>query len=386
MNQRVPSSSEMARRTKLTQDFMDKNSLDAILGHGGGRKGAYLFWLTGHRELQGGQVVIPRHGEALLLVAFLNHLPTAAEHSRVPTEWGGEDPMAKLASRLQSERCRRVGIVGEHGAGGFSYLDYLRLRELCGSIDFVDVSARFDDLLLVKSAEEIDAMRESARLTDLALAALVEEAVPGIPEYELVARMEFAYRRQGGEVGITFLRSMPMDSPTGIVPAQRPSSREIAVGDVVICEVTAVYQGYGAQVLWPVFVGCDPTPEWQQLFDSAYGAYQGLVTTVKDGATARDAVAVGEEWIVQRGYSICDSLVHGCGLTLHPPYVEPDNLDTQEIEQFRFQTGMTIVMQPNPITRDGRMGIQLGAACLVGPNGAESLHAIPDGPLMSKPR
>ena len=42
-----------------------------------------------------------------------------------------------------------------------------------------------------------------------------------------------------------------------------------------------------------------------------------------------------------------------------------------------IEGGMAIVIQPNPITPDERMGLQLGALTLVTDAGAESLHGIP---------
>jgi hypothetical protein len=44
---------------------------------------------------------------------------------------------------------------------------------------------------------------------------------------------------------------------------------------------------------------------------------------------------------------------------------------------------MTIVVQPNPITPDERMGLQLGALTVVTGGGAESLHELPFEPLLA---
>lgn len=38
---------------------------------------------------------------------------------------------------------------------------------------------------------------------------------------------------------------------------------------------------------------------------------------------------------------------------------------------------MAIVIQPNPITPDERMGLQLGTLTIVTDSGAESLHQVP---------
>jgi hypothetical protein len=57
--------------------------------------------------------------------------------------------------------------------------------------------------------------------------------------------------------------------------------------------------------------------------------------------------------------------------------------DTPADRGFRFEHGMTVVIQPNPITPDERMGLQLGALTVVGEDGAESLHGVPFEPLVT---
>lgn len=379
------SAAEMDRRLDAARRLMDQHDLDALAVYGAGSNNANMCWLSNHRDLHGAHLVVPRVGPPTLYVSFLNHLPGARERSAVPAEWGGHAPAEKVAGLLKEVGARRAGLVGGRSSYGFGmpYLHYLRLREHAPEVELIDLTGEFERLLLIKSDEEIERLRAAAALTDLALAALAEQTRPGMTEHELVARAEYAYRGAGGEVGITFLRSMPMDAPTGIVPAQRSSSREIKRGDVIICELSAVSGGYAGQVLWPVFVGADPTPQWQRLFDAAHGAFTGLLAAVRHGANIADAIAASSA-IADSGFTICDALLHGFGLGLHPPYVDPEDLhDPPADGGDRFERGMAVVLQPNPITPDQRMGIQLGALTVVRDDGAELLHAVPSAPLIA---
>ena len=49
----------------------------------------------------------------------------------------------------------------------------------------------------------------------------------------------------------------------------------------------------------------------------------------------------------------------------------------------RFEEGMAVVIQPNPVTPDERMGLQLGELNIVRADGVESLHAVPFEPLVA---
>jgi hypothetical protein len=48
-----------------------------------------------------------------------------------------------------------------------------------------------------------------------------------------------------------------------------------------------------------------------------------------------------------------------------------------------IERGAAVVIQPNPITPDERMGLQLGALTVVRDDGAECLHSLPFEPLVA---
>lgn len=49
----------------------------------------------------------------------------------------------------------------------------------------------------------------------------------------------------------------------------------------------------------------------------------------------------------------------------------------QPVEPGTLVENMVHIIQPNPITRDFKAGLQLGAAVIVKPNGGEPLHNYP---------
>jgi Xaa-Pro dipeptidase len=377
---------EMERRRGLACSLMDEHGLDALVlfGNSGVNRHnqANVFWLSNHLDLHHCYLVLPRDGDASLLVGLANHVPNAREVSDVPAiEWGGYDPTEKVVPLLRG--ARRVGLVGVNAkfSMGMPYAHHRRLADAVPEL--VDLTAPFQRLRLVKSDEEIEWLRRAAALSDRAMLALRDEARPGMTEYELVAVAEHAYRREGGQAHITFLRSMPMDAPTGCLPAQNPSARRLREGDVIITELSASYWGYSGQLHRPVFVGAEPTGEWRRLFAVAHAAYEGLESTVRDGATEADALRAARV-ITDAGYEIYDDLVHGYGVDILPPLIDRAQLARgPDGDGARFERGMAIVLQPNPITPDERMGLQLGALTIVGDDGAQSLHRVPFEPLLA---
>jgi Xaa-Pro dipeptidase len=272
---------------------------------------------------------------------------------------------------------------------GMPHQHYATLRAALPEIELIELTSAFASLRSIKSGEEIGWLRRAAAFTDRTIEALREQVRPGLPEYALLGIIEGSYRSDGGLPHITFLRSMPMDEPSGCLPAQDPSDRTIETGDVIITEISASYWGYSGQIHRPIFVGTEPTEPWQRMFDTAREAYDAMADAIRPGATEADVIRVASV-IGERGYDIYDDLIHGYGVDIHPPVIDrscsrywPWDDSAPAPEGRRFEANMAIVIQPNPITPDERMGLQLGALTIVTDGGAESLHEVPFEPVVA---
>jgi Xaa-Pro dipeptidase len=394
------STAEMDRRYELARELMRAHGLSALVvfGNSGVNRAnmANPFWLSNHLDLHHCYLVVPLDAaeETALYTGLTNHVPNAREVSDVPiVEWGGYDPAGKVADRLRElgVSSSRVGLVGVNAtfSMGMPYGHHARLRDELPGLELVDVTLPYARLRLLKSEEEVSWLRKGAELTDKAMLALAEGARPGMSDIELVALAEGAYRSEGGMPRIMFLRSMAMDDPNGCLPAQNPSHRRIARGDVIITEFSASYWGYTGQIQRPVFVEAEPTEPWQRMFDVGLAAYDRIVEALKPGATEAEIIRAGSV-IGEAGYAIYDDLVHGYGVDIMPPIVDRSCVEWWPWDDARpapdgrrFEEGMAVVVQPNPITPDERMGLQLGQLTIVRADGAESLHSVPFEPLVA---
>jgi Xaa-Pro dipeptidase len=385
---------EMQRRFALARGLMREQELSALVlfGNSGVNRGnmANAFWLSNHLDLHHCYLVVPADEslEAALYPGLANHVPNAREVSDVPViEWGGYDPAAKVAARLREIGVTRgrAGLVGVNAkfSMGMPFAHHARLGAELAELELVDVTGSFQRLRTVKSEEEIAWLRRAAELTDRGMLALAEGARPGMTDVELVALAEAAYRPAGGIPRIMFLRSMAMDDPNGCLPAQNPSRRRIQAGDVVITEFSASYWGYTGQIQRPVFVGVEPTATWQELFDAALAAYEAIRAVLRPGATESEVIAAAEP-IRAAGFEIYDDLVHGYGVDIVPPIIDREQVRNPPADGgARFERDTATVIQPNPVTPDERMGLQLGELTIVREGGAESLHDVPLEPLVA---
>ncbi len=383
---------EFERRNSLARDLMRREGLGALVLFGNSginrHNQANVFWLTNYLDLHHNYLVFPLEGEPALFTGLANHVPNARLISVIPdTRWGGYEPAKEIVAQLRKSGMGsgRVGLVGVNATFGMGmpYQHFAALHEGLPEVEWVDVTRDFARLRSVKSEEEFDWLKKAAAFTDMTLAALEAEAQPGLTEHDLIAIVEGSYRRLGGQPHIAFLRSMSMDAPTACVPAQNVTGRVIQKGDVIITEISASYWGYSGQIHRPIAVGQDPTPEWRRLFDAGAKAYERVCAAIRPGASEADAIQAASI-IGESGYRIYDDLVHGYGVDIHPPLIDRSCCEYWPWSDARpapagrtFAEDMAIVVQPNPITPDERMGLQVGALTRVTANGAVSLQQFP---------
>lgn len=386
------SAAEFERRYNLTRDLMRREGLSTLVVFGNSginrHNEANVFWLTNYLDLHHNYLVFPLDGEPTLLTGLVNHVPNARAIAVIDdTRWGTYEPAKAIAAKLKKMGIGedRVGLVGINATFGMGmpYQHYATLKEELPEIELVDMTRDFAHLRTVKSEEEFDWLKKAARFTDMTIEALEAEVKPGLTEHDLMGIIEGSYRRKGGQPHIAFLRSMPMDAPNACVPAQNVTDRVIRKGDVIIMEISASYWGYSGQIHRSIAVGSDPTPEWQKLFDIGEQAYSRMCEAIRPGATEGDVIKAASI-IGESGYRIYDDLIHGYGVDIHPPLIDSSCCnywpwdDKHPAPAGRsFAEDMAIVVQPNPITLDERMGLQVGALTRVTKNGAVSLQKYP---------
>ena len=110
----------------------------------------------------------------------------------------------------------------------------------------------------------------------------------------------------------------------------------------------------------------------------ADAAFDAMTARLRPGATGGDLVEAAGV-ITAAGFTIYDDLVHGYGGGYLPPVLTRADLETRRTAEFTFTAGMTVVIQPNVITKDERAGVQTGELVLVTDDGWESLHQFPRG-------
>ena len=221
-------------------------------------------------------------------------------------------------------------------------------------------------------------MRRGAELSDLGIQAVRDGVEPGMAETELGAICESAYLATGATNQIHYFGVTSMSDPSQCVPSQWPSNRTVTVGDVLTCEISASWWGHSGQVLRSMAIDAEPTPLYQDLHAAADAAYDAICDVLRHGASPAEVIAAAEV-IESAGFTIYDDLVHGYGGGYFPPILGSSSRMNEPLPDMIFETGMTVVVQPNVVTPDERAGVQTGGLVHITETGAVPLQNAPRG-------
>lgn len=383
---------EYDRRLRRTREKMARLGLDCLIVGTAPLLQSYggpVQWLTGHRDWHAlvVYVVIPLEGEPTLIYP-MGGTHTEATRRAVAVRDVRSSRQGHFME-VAVERIRELGLT--HGRIGLPYVDpqatsYLpinqhqALRDGLPDATLVRVGDFFHELLYLKSPEEQAYVWRAGDLCARAVEALVEAARPGTTEYELKAAAAFAIMDGGGSVNFIILGSCPMDDPALAFGNLRPSQRRLREGDIIINELAADYEGYQAQVGVPICIG-QPTEQVRRMFDDVtLPAFERMAAELQPGRTLREVWEAGG-FIRAAGYQSRPLHLHAIDLATHTPHVGtamPGSSGAHaEDYELVLKPGMELMLEPNSITLDGRLGLFLGHTFLI----TESGHARVTGRL-----
>jgi len=266
---------------------------------------------------------------------------------------GEKHPMEKFAEWIKDLGYGKAKIGTDNPAGASGTMGYVgpKLNELLNEVEFVQDGQYLWDLRLIKSHEELELIRESAKWGNLAHSYLQEYTRPGLYDMEvnLMATLEATSAMKkalgseyesvkGRAVSAGFRGQIGKKSA---IPHSIDLNKIIREGDVLVTGAGADIGGYGSELERTMIVG-RPTTKMERMFNVMCKAQEAAAEAIKPGNTCADVDKAANKVIKEEGYW---SLVkhhtgHGIGIQGHePPYLDQGNDQILEV-------GMVVSIEP----------------------------------------
>lgn len=299
-----PPVGEQEGRFERARDAMSRRGLDALLVYGSAEVNADpIRYLSGYVHVfpsASSLLLVPLEGKPILLVDQPWHLDEARKMSFVEDvrpypnpgrTWLADELRTTIRDAFATAKLERgrIGILG--GGTPLVYRDVLEAAVPDTTLA-AEGAAVWADLVASPSEWDAENIRQTARVADAGLAAAVEVAGAGVPEYEVCLRS----LEQMAGMGAEFLHGSGMSthinigSFSDVISNVRPflfTGNVLEEGQMFWLDLSACYAGCYTDTDRTISVG-EPTAEQRRLYDVTAEMYRVLLDGASAGVTGGD--------------------------------------------------------------------------------------------------
>lgn len=203
-------------------------------------------------------------------------------------------------------------------------------------------------MIIPKTREEIELMREAALMVSKTLGMLATEIKPGVTTLQLDKLAETYIRDHGAIPGFLGLYDCPATLLTSVneqIVHGLPTNRPLENGDVISADLGAIVHGFYGDHCYTFEVGDAVPEETKKLLQTTKESLYVGIREFKLGNRVEDVGYAIQKYAEDRGYGVVRELVgHGLGRTMHEAPEMPNYGKRGRGKM--FVEGMTVAIEP----------------------------------------
>ncbi len=231
-------------------------------------------------------------------------------------------------------------------------------------------------MISIKSAKQIDKMRESCKLTKELFLILEDKIKPGISTKELDTIAYNFYKKHGATPNFLNYNGYPATICASVndeVVHGIPSNKKVLCdGDIISIDMGCILDGWHSDAARTFAVG-NISDEAQKLIEDTKQSFFEAVKVIGHGVKLGDVSHTIQTFLEERGYGVVRDLVgHGIGQALH---------ESPEVPNFgkagrgvRLAAGMTLAVEPMVNSGDYHVNVLDDDWTVVTADGSLSAH------------
>ena len=367
------------RRNKVAAE-MQSRGLDALLIF----RQESMYYLTGYDTTGYSQfqcLYMSAGGTLILLTRSADlrqaHLTSVIEDVRIWVDSTDSNPGLDLRQILEEQGCRgkNLGVELEAWCLTGRRWEFVKAG-LDGFCTHEDASTLVSQMRIIKSPAELEYVRRAAALADEALVEAHSLATPGRPEQEILAAMESAIFRGGGDYPAS--RFIIGSGAQALNVRNFTGYADLGNNDQLQLEFGGTFRQYHSCLMRTILIG-KPDPRHLSMHSAAVEALEACKEACRPGATFGGIFDAHAKALDGAGFG--EHKLNACGYSLGALY-PPTWMDWPMI-----YAGNPVVVEPNMVIFmhmilldwDRHLAMAFGDTVVVTPTGSETLTKMGTG-------
>ena len=328
-----------------------------------------VFYLCG---FSGSNAILVVLGDALHLFTDGRYMIQAHEEAPQSHPHIVRTPLSEACGGFLRSRSARKGLRVAFEASSLNVAEWGRLKKAAGTnIKWKPASALIESIREVKSAEELDMMRQSAKLASEVITEAPDFVRPGVTELEVAAEIDYRMRRKGAS-GPSF-DTIVASGARSALPHARPTEKRLQKNELVVLDLGAILRHYCSDLTRTVFLGHAPA-RIRRWYKAVQQAQEAANDALRAGVTAGSVDRAARRVLNRHGLG--SYFVHGTGHGLGVEIHEGPRVGRNQKQEIR--AGNVVTLEPG-IYVEGVGGIRLEDEVAVHAQGTEVLTSAPRG-------
>jgi Xaa-Pro aminopeptidase len=238
----------------------------------------------------------------------------------------------------------------------------------------VPMAEIIEQLRAVKDDQELDMIRQAAKIGDIVFTRICQEIQVGVSERHLANRIAYIFKKEGCS-GESF-ETIAVAGENAALPHGKPGDRLLKRGDMLTLDFGGFYHGYAGDMTRTVVLG-EASPKLKEIYQQVLEAQELGVATVKSGISCREI----DRQVRQRlaDYDLDQYFVHGTGHGVGLEIHETPTLSTRS--EAVLEENMVVTIEPG-VYIPGWGGIRIEDTVIVKNGGCEVITRSDKGLLI----
>lgn len=270
--------------------------------------------------------------------------------------WFDGDVMTEVVGNILKEQGLEGAVIGVNSsAQAFNVLELMDKI----NVTFKNGKPFLEEIRVTKTPEEMECLRQAAKIADDTFAAVIKKIKPGLKEAQVRDWLTEEMTSRGGSDFDVIVASGPNSS----YPHYSEFDRVIEEQDIIILDFGCGYKGLRSDISRTVFVG-GITDEQKKVYEIIDRAQMKAQNTAVLGAFIPDIDAAARDIIAEEGYdgTLVNRVGHGIGFMTH------EAPDIKKSNPRRLEKGMAFSIEPG-IYMGGYFGLRIENILLVNDKG-----------------